>query len=35
MNADVFLERFFSEKEIDSKMLEVEGKNGMNFIPVR
>ena len=34
MNADVYLERFFTEKEIDSKMLEVEGKNGMNFIPV-
>ena len=34
MNTDVYLERFFSEKEIDSKILEVEGENGMNFMPV-
>jgi len=34
MKTDIYLERFFAEKEIDSKILEVEGENGMNFIPV-
>ena len=34
MKTDIYLERFFAEKEIGSKILEVEGENGMNFMPV-